>query len=190
MKLRRSFHGYAPNFVGLALHLGLALPTSTRALEASLSGHMLVQIPLLAASGWLMGQNLYTLRGSGVPALLVAVFAALFWMIPRWLDAALSDPTWELIKFIAVPFLIGLPLGLSWPRLSSLAKGFVWANGISMLAVLGWLYLAAPVRVCNNYLIGQQEEFGLTALFAAAAIALYWIGIGFFGDWRRRDGER
>ncbi len=176
--------------IGLGLMALLALPATRALLESSLINHMLIQIPLLALAGWLIGNGilrdqLQSWNERGIPGLLIALFALLFWMIPRWLDAALSEPLWEVIKFITVPLLIGLPLGMSWFRISGFTRAVVWTNSISMLVVLGWLYVAAPVRICNNYLVNQQEEFGYTAMVVALAIAVYWIGLVFFGSWKQ-----
>jgi len=178
--------------IGTALILLLALPVCRTWLESSLINHMLVQIPLLALAGWIIGKGLfsslfYDWNERGIPGLLIAVFAMFFWMIPRWLDAALSEPLWEVVKFITIPLLIGVPLGISWPRLSSFSRAVVWTNAISMLVVIGWLYVAAPVRVCNNYLVNQQEAFGYTAMLVALAIAIYWIGVVFFGTWDKAE---
>lgn len=176
----------------MLLFLLLALPTMRQLLESHLTTHMLVQIPMLVWAGWMFGRATpsHTLAGwnsNGVPGLIIALFAMLFWMIPRWLDAALSEPLWEIIKFITVPLLIGLPLGASWWRASPFTRAVVWSNGISMLAVVGWLYANAPVRVCNNYLINQQEEFGYLAMGLAVAIAIYWAGIALFGNWKTEE---
>jgi len=180
--------------LGLILMSLLALPAGRALLESSLIDHMLVQIPLLALAGWLIGNGLWRDKLNewnerGIPGLLIALFSMLFWMIPRWLDAALSEPLWEVIKFITVPLMIGIPLGISWHRISSFARAVVWSNGISMLVVIGWLYVAAPVRVCNNYLVNQQEEFGYSAMILSLFIALYWIGLLFFGNWKQPDSH-
>lgn len=171
------------------LYLLLILPPCRQWLESSLVHHMLIQIPLLVVVGWHPGRQMRAGRldawnTSGIPGVLIAFFTMLFWMIPRWLDVALSEPLWETIKFISVPLLIGAPLGMSWPRLSSFARAVVWSNAISMLVVIGWLYMAAQIRVCNNYLVNQQETFGYTAMALALAIAFYWIGKTFFGNWK------
>jgi len=178
--------------VGITLIALLALPVSRELLESNLINHMLFQIPLLALAGWMIGRGLFSSlfaewNERGIPGLLIAVFAMLFWMIPRWLDAALSEPLWEAIKFITIPLLIGAPLGISWPRMSPFSRAVVWTNAISMLVVVGWLYVAAPVRVCNNYLVNQQEAFGYMAMFLALAIAFYWIGTAFFGNWKEPE---
>jgi len=39
---------------------------------------------------------------------------------------------------------------------------------------LGWLYLVSPVRLCNNYLIDDQQRLG-QILIAAGAMLLLWI---------------
>lgn len=176
--------------VGLVLVLGLGLPPVARVLEADMVGHVVVQLPLLVLAGWLIGTALGTATGvrallddwnaAGIPGLLTALFTALFWMLPRSLDQALVDPATELAKFASMALLIGLPLSLSWPRLPAILRGFVWAQLVSMLAILGWLYLDAPVRLCNSYLIGQQVMLGRVLLAISTAIALYWTGHLFF----------
>ncbi len=177
---------------GLVLALGLAPPPVAQVLESSMVGHVVIQIPLLVLAGWLIGAALGTAPGvrvfldewnpAGIPGLLAAVFTALFWMLPRSLDQALADPAAELAKFASLPLLAGLPLGLSWGRLPTAARGFVWANLVSMLAALGWLYLDAPVRLCNAYLTDQQAMLGWVLLVIAGSIAVSWIGILFFRD--------
>jgi len=184
--------GYLKTAIGVSLIALLSLPVCRAFLESSLINHMLIQIPLLALAGWMIGKGSFSSlfqqwNERGIPGLLIAVFAMLFWMIPRWLDAALSEPLWEIIKFITVPLLIGIPLGISWPRLSSFSRAVVWSNAISMLVVIGWLYVAAPVRVCNNYLVNQQEAFGYTAMVVSLGISVYWIGVVFFGKWDKAE---
>jgi hypothetical protein len=143
-------------------------------LETSMLRHSLVQLPLLALSGTL----LVVRRGPSattplaLPALLLAVFATAIWMLPRMLDASLASGNVEVAKLVSIPLLIGLPLGWSWPRLSALCRAFVWANLISMLLTLGWLYKAAPVRVCNFYLLEEQQLVGSAYLLLAGAVTL------------------
>lgn len=184
--------------IGIVLIALLSLPVSRAWLESSLIHHMLMQMPLLALAGWVIGRgasgsiavtNLKRWNERGVPGLIIALFGMLFWMIPRWLDASLSEPLWEVIKFITVPLLIGLPLAISWSQLSSFARAVVWSNAISMLLFIGWLYVAAPVRVCNNYLVNQQEDFGYTAMVLALIITLYWVRKLFFGSWEEPEKE-
>lgn len=174
---------------GIALWALLALPPARAVLETTLAGHMVAQIGLLAAAGWWLGRGLGPLRpealrgfnrggGAGV---VVALFTLVFWMLPVNLDRALLEPAWEVGKFASVPLLLGLPLARSWPRLPGLARGVLWANAVSMLVVMGWVYREAPVRLCNSYLLDQQLLLGGTLWGLAAAVALYWTARAFAG---------
>ena len=71
--------------------------------------------------------------------------------------------------------LAGAPLALAWQRFGPIARGFLWTNVVSMLAVLGWLYMAAPVRVCNSYLASAQYDAGLWMVGIALAGFLGWL---------------
>ena len=170
-------------WLALALIALLALPGLRAGLEASMSTHMLLQMPLLAAVGFVAARGLAPERrlrlrqwvGGPLPLVLVALFASSYWMLPRALDAALADPWAELAKFASLPLLVGAPLALAWERMGVIARGFVWTNFLSMLAVLGWLYIAAPMRVCNSYLQSAQYEAGLWMVGLAVAGFIAWL---------------
>ncbi len=164
---------------GLLLFGGLSLPPIRGVLEQSMAGHMLVQIPLLVLCGvgfastlpaWLR-QVIQEVNAYGLTGLALMLVTSLFWMLPRHLDAALEEPLYELAKFITLPLLIGIPLKLSWKPLTAIGRGLVWSNLVAMLWVLSWLYLAAPVRVCNNYLIDEQTLVGRILLLLGFIIA-------------------
>ncbi len=175
--------------VAVAIWFLLATPPLRRWLESSMSTHMLVQIPLLAATGFVAARALSPKRravlrrvlGGPLPFVLVAVFVSTHWMLPRSLDGALLEPRVAVAKFLTLPLLVGAPLAIGWERLGPIARGFVWTNYFSMLAVLGWLYLAAPVRVCNNYLASEQHDTGTRLVWLAAALFLWWLGRMFVG---------
>lgn len=168
---------------GLATLFALALPPTRTWLEASMVAHMLIQIPLLATTGFAVGYGLSpsqraTLRrsiGGPLPFVLTALLASSYWMLPRALDATLVNPLAELAKFASLPLLVGLPLALGWEHLGVVGRGFVWTNFFSMLAVVGWLYIAAPVRVCNSYLVADQYDAGLWLIRLAIALFLAWL---------------
>ena len=165
--------------LGVAVFGLLSLPPIRGALEQSMVGHMLVQIPLLVLCGvWFasaipMGprQVLQEVNAYGLTGLALILVTSLFWMLPRHLDAALEEPLYELAKFTMLPLLIGIPLQLSWKPLTAIGRGLVWSNLVAMLWVLSWLYLAAPVRVCNNYLIDEQTLVGRILLLLGFIIA-------------------
>lgn len=158
-------------------------------LEADPVTHMLVQLPALAWAGWLFAdialshgrdRPVSDFNAGGVAGLLVVLFGVAFWMLPRSIDGALTSPTMEIAKFITVPLLIGAPLRCSWSRAHPLLRGFLMSNALSMLGVLAWLYTAAPIRVCNSYLVSDQQRLGMAFLFVALGLALAWGGRLFF----------
>ena len=44
------------------------------------------------------------------------------------------------------------------------------ANVLPMWAVVGWAYIAAPVRVCNYYLVDQQVIAGVGLIAVSVAL--------------------
>lgn len=169
--------------IAVALPLALATPWMRIWLESSMPLHMLVQMPLLAAAGFAAAMVLAARSrdaiahciGGALPCLLVASLASMFWMIPRALDLALAEPAMEAAKFATLPLLVGAPLALAWPRLGLLGRGFVWTNFASMLAVLGWLYRASPLRACNAYPVADQREAGEWLVFLAIVVFAGWL---------------
>ena len=148
-------------------------------LESDPVTHVLVQLPALAVTGALFAP-IFSVDGGawnrgGIPTLLVALFAIVFWMLPSSIDSALTSPVVEAAKFVSVPFLIGVPLAMGWKRAHPLLRGFIKAQAISMLGILAFLYTHAPVRICNAYLVGDQERLGYGFLFAALGVSLLWI---------------
>lgn len=185
---------------GGALWLALALPWVRHALEASMTLQMLVQLPLLVVVGcWVAALAPRRLRGAlaawnckGISGLLLASLAALVWMLPRALDAALNLGWVEAAKFASVPLLVGVPLALSWPRAGFVVRGMLLAEAIAMTFRLGWLYLESPVRLCSNYLLDDQQTLGMLLLLVGGgavvllAAQLLWGHIELGGQPRRR----
>jgi hypothetical protein len=169
---------------GLALWLLLALPPVGEALEQRVLTQAALQIPGLVLAGLLLGTSLPTRwralggwNANGLPGLLCGSALLSLWMLPRAMDASLTHPLVELAKYTSLPLCAGVPLALSWPRLGFVAHAFVWANALSMLATLGWLYRVAPTRLCSYYLLGDQRQLGNVLLVACA-------GVGLLGLWR------
>jgi hypothetical protein len=160
--------------------VALALPWTRHTLERVMIGHMLVQIPLLVVIGVLIARALppvVTTRlakwnAGGISGMLLALIASSWWMLPRALDSALASPAMEVTKFVTLPFFVGVPLALSWGALGAMGRGVVIANVLPMWAVVGWAYMAAPVRVCNYYLVDQQVVAGLGLLNLSVALGV------------------
>lgn len=166
--------------IALILWSVLPLPPARSLLEADMTLHMLVQIPLLILCGaWLARwlpqswlQAAATWNRQGIPGLLLFALGALIWMFPLSMDAALARAEIELLKFLAVPLLMGLPLGLSWPRAGFVVRGLFLIEMIATGFRAGWLYLVAPEALCANYLVGAQQFLGRTLIVLSAAATL------------------
>jgi hypothetical protein len=173
----------------LAKFLVLFCGVFRSALEADPVTHMLIQLPALAWAGWLLAAALSArirsdfftdLNRGGWAGLLIALFTIFFWMLPRSIDGALASPAMEIAKFITIPLLVGAPLRWSWRRAHALLRGVLMCNAVSMCGVLAWLYTAAPIRVCNSYLVDDQQRLGLAFLLLSIGLALAWGGRAFF----------
>lgn len=166
---------------GAALIVASVLPYSRTWLEATLVGHVLVQLPLLALSGWLFGaafspqfdKIMGTWNQYGVPGLMLVIFTTAFWMLPRSVDSALQYTGYEVLKFLSLPT-AGAALASSFPRTHPLLGGVLKANLISMLGVLAWVYTAAPVRLCNSYLGSDQKMLGTGMAVLAGVLSISW----------------
>lgn len=148
-------------------------------LERSPISHILVLLPCLAMAGGLiagaLGRRHNRLTEANANALtLVAVVTVLFWMLPRYIDLSLVDPWTGAAKFLTLPVLVGAPLAIAWRRTHPFLRGFIKANGLSMLGVLAYLYTHAPVRICNSYLVSEQISLGWAFLYLAIALAVFW----------------
>jgi hypothetical protein len=160
----------------------LALPPVRQALELSMVTHMLVQLPLLAVVGWWLGQTLpQALKNKlapwnrwGVTGIILVTFTLLYWMLPRALDGAVSETSFEVAKFITIPLFIGVALSLSWPQLNTIARGVLKAEFWAMFMRLGWLYVVLPDRLCANYLLGEQRILGWALLVLGSLWAVLW----------------
>ena len=166
-----------------AAWLALWLGPVRVALERDMALHMTVQVPLLIALGVLLAARLRRHEPRwladadwlGIPGIVAVIFATSFWMLPRALDGAVADPLLDFAKFLSLPLLAGLPLGLSWRRMPPLGRAFIWANFIPKIAAVGGLYLMAPTRLCAYYRLDQQAVAGWTLIFAAVALGTLWF---------------
>lgn len=167
----------APAFAAVLFAI-LLLPPVRHGLEGSMTAQMLVQIPLLIGVGWLLpaalprwlGEGIARWNQHGISSVVLASLAGMFWMLPRSLDAAVGEPWMAVAKFASVPLLIGLPLGLGWPRMGFVVRGVFLLELIATFFRLGWLYLVSPVRLCNNYLLDDQQRAGETMLVIGGVI--------------------
>lgn len=169
------------------LLLLLALPPVADGLQSRMQLQLLVQLPLLCAAGYLLRgalpdrlqRALAAWNPLGINGLILASFVLAFWMLPRSMDASASSWAMAAAKWLALPLLAGLPLGLSWPRMNFVVRGLVCMELIASCVRLGLLYAASPARLCNRYLISDQQSTGQWLLMIGAALFL-WLALQLF----------
>jgi hypothetical protein len=168
--------------VALPVILVMWLPPLRHMLEASMTVQMLVQIPLLIGVGLLLSHAVparwrAALAGydcAGVNGLLLATLVAAFWMLPRSLDASITQTSFAVAKSLSIPLLIGLPFGLSWRRMGFIVRGVFMLELIATFFRMGWLYLIWPERLCSNYLLGDQQNLG-RYMIVIGVVLLLWV---------------
>lgn len=179
---RRSFNARAQCWAGAILLAALTLTPLRAALESAMSTQMLIQFPALMLAGallsaavpaalrrWLAPWNALGISGLVAIALALAVL-----MIPRVLDLVLVDIRVEAAKIIAL-LLCGALLRHSWRMGGLLIQAFFLGNMLPMMGVAGWLYQSAPQRLCNAYLLDDQQQLGQGLIWLSVAIALIWL---------------
>ncbi len=178
--------------IALLLFLVLLAPVLKHLLEASMTTQMLVQIPLLVSVGLLLARAvparwnaaLANYDHAGINGLILATLIMALWMLPRALDASITAPPIAVTKYLSIPLLIGLPFALSWPRMSFIVRGVFLLELIATFFRMGWLYLIWPDRLCNNYLLGDQQRLG-KYLIVIGTILLLWVAAKLL--WGRMD---
>jgi hypothetical protein len=183
-----------PLVLGVIILVLLLAPPLREALERSMTTHVLIQLTGLAISGWLLGTALrsslkpimVTVNARGMSGLVLGLLAMSFWMLPRTLDETITNPQLEVAKFITVPLLVGAPLALSWPYLNPVLCSLLKVKLISWLFVLGWLYTAAPDRLCTSYYQSDQVLLGQLVAAIASILAIAWALPWFFAGSTRR----
>lgn len=166
-------------------------------LESDMAAHMTLQVPLLIALGLALATTIRPYEPRlfadadwlGIPGIVLVIFATSFWMLPRALDSAIADPWIDAAKFISLPLLAGLPLGLSWSRMPALGRAFIWANFTPKVGAIGALYLAAPTRLCAYYRFDQQASAGWTLIGIAILLGTLWFVAAFIG-WPPRNAQK
>lgn len=178
----RHFTPVRLGMAGWAIALILALPASRATLEMSMWRHMVLQYPLWILAGALLAgalppqarQRAARWNASGISGLLLAGTCIAVLMIPRVLDLALIIPSVELAKCTAL-LLTGAALRLSWPLAGLVVQGFFLGNMLLMGAAVGQVYANSPLRLCNAYLLGDQQHLGNWLTGISTTVAVIWV---------------
>lgn len=167
--------------------LCLCWPAVRHLIESRMSLHMLLEFPMLLASGWVAtpsvirrawGKGSVTalrwLDPQGWVGATATTCVSIFWMLPLALDATLMSPGMATIKY-ASWWVVGGLLRHSWQRMAPEVLWFFIGNLAWMSATAGMLYLDTPARLCVNYLINDQRHTGVGLVLLSLLLgALAW----------------
>lgn len=150
-------------------------------LEASMTRHMGLELPLLFIVGWLIasvaGDRLVRVLEpwnlAGVPALTFSMLAMSVWMVPSALDYAVLSPVVAMTKVISM-VLAGILARGSWGTAGLVIQAFFIMNWFWTTFVVGMLYREAPQQLCSVYLADEQAHAGMAMMAWAVFGLLLW----------------
>ncbi|WP_415902508.1 hypothetical protein ACMXYR_00630 [Neptuniibacter sp. QD29_5] len=158
-------------------------------LEEQMVLHLLFQLPVLVLFGWFAGEILpkhwqtYLNRYNwqGITGVVVITVVGLFWMLPSALDAALDSNVYAFAKVTSM-LLLGCTWSLTHRCIHPLVKGVFLLELWAMLGRFGYLFKVSPDRLCNNYLLGEQQLVGHILLTLSIVIGALWVAKILFGN--------
>ncbi len=160
----------------------MVLPPVKAAVESRMTTHMLIQFPCLMLVGGVLVERLprrwqarlQRWNELGIAGLVLTALTLAVLMVPRVLDLALVDGRVEALKLLAL-VASGAALRLSWQRAGVIVQAFFLGNTLPMTAVVGTLYQDSALRVCNAYLLDDQQHLGLALVCVALITAALWL---------------
>ena len=152
-------------------------------LDGSMSRHMLLQMPLLVvlgcAGGLIWPLPRLQFASLGLSAIIFAMGSMVFWMLPRSLDAAVTNTWVDQVMHLNM-LTVGCFLLLSLPRMPFQAKMVFGVYSLAMALTAGVVYMTAVVPVCTTYSLQHQNEAGALLLWLCGAIFIVLLGRGAF----------
>jgi hypothetical protein len=169
-----------PGALAATVLVGIAM-LARSPLEARMTSHMFVQLPMLLVAGVLLvrprlGGAVATDLLAAVAGLVLASGIVTTWMIPRALDLAVEHTLVDAAKAGSL-LLAGAAGAWAWHRAPAMVRVFALGNMAWMTATTGLLYLDAPVRVCTSYGRDDQRQTGI-------ALVAFTVLAGAVGLWR------
>lgn len=161
----------------------LSVPPLRSLIEQSMVWHMVVQMPMLLAAGWLFAGRPVVARDGPLPRtwdhfgltsfmLAQAIFS--YWMLPSAIDRAVVLPLVDLLKLLSL-FCAGVLLQRAMARSPSALQLFVVGYAVSMLFAAGSFVASADQRLCNAYSLESQWKAGLGLVALGATIGAVWL---------------
>lgn len=172
-------------------------------LQASMALHMLVQIPMIMFAGVFfslylsyqilsnnhpsnnihlnqfksykaLSKHLKKFNQLGISGFLFVSLVSMYWMIPKALDQVLISQYAQLSKYLSV-FIAGLVIHVSYKASHTVVRLFFIGAICWTMAIVGLLYQETDVRLCNFYLISDQQWAGRGLVILAIILPTCWI---------------
>lgn len=180
---RQGFPPFAV-WIGLALCLvasALSVPPGRSLIEQSMTWHMVVQMPILFASGWfLMSGGWDTQKISlghwnqfGLTGFIAAQFIITYWMLPISIDRAVVMPQVDVFKLLSL-MVSGALIKTSISRSPAVLQLFFVGYIVSMLITTGVYLATTERRLCNAYSMESQLSAGYGVVALGIALAFAW----------------
>ena len=180
---RQGFPPFAV-WIGLALCLvaiALSVPPGRSLIEQSMAWHMVIQMPILFASGWfLMSGGWDTQKTSlghwnqfGLTGFIAAQFIITYWMLPISIDRAVVMPQVDVFKLLSL-MVSGALIKTSISRSPAVLQLFFVGYIVSMLITTGVYLATTERRLCNAYSMESQLSAGYGVVALGIALAFAW----------------
>ncbi|MBV8271008.1 MAG: hypothetical protein JO067_01915 [Cupriavidus sp.] len=165
----------------LCLPCVLLVAPVRNAIESGMTLQMLVEFPLLSASGVAAAalvsrrhagsRAIDALMHMGLAPLLCASLCLMFWMVPLALDLARLHAGVNAAKYVSL-LVAGAALQQGLKRAPAAVLVFYAGNLVWALATVGMLFHDAETRLCASFLLGDQRLAGIGLIGSAVAITV------------------
>ena len=169
--------------ISLAAVLAIILPPLHNYVVQDMTLIFLFEIIGLTAAGILVGAAIHpivfrrtpTQWMFKLPASLLAVGTLFCWLLPVTVDLAAGSRLVDTVRHTTLFLLAGFPIGLVWRLYSQVFRGFVVANLVAMIIMMGWVYVSYPEELCGLFSLEQQQDLGRMLLALGPFSTIFWF---------------
>lgn len=149
-------------------------------LHSTMLTHTLILIVGQLVLGWLLAilaaPHLQEIKwpkinSMGVNSWLYVSFSLVFWMLPAVMDMVVESSLMQWIRNINL-LTAGCALQISLRHGHQFLSLFFSWNLLTMIFIQGLIYLTLPERVCNVYLLGDQEQTAESMILLSAVLGI------------------
>jgi len=145
-------------------------------IDHSMAAQMVIEIPVLILLGWLSGSKVapsLTIPWSA-GTLVLCVGLVSFWMIPRSLDLAVSQPMVDLLMHFCL-WVAGFGFAASLPRLGVITQTAIGIYGVAMWATFALVLSQTAAQICAWFSLEQQKFAGESMLWFAGLFLVFHL---------------